>query len=397
MVSFWPFKVSRYIIASLLFHSHLQGDDKSAAGFEKVLSTLSNKINRISATDARLRQNQRRIRVLWTLYTCFAYVLAALILILVTGRENINAVEWSGLAGGPVFIYGVRLSIDAYFNYRLSSTSASLSDLQKQREDAIEKLKAATKYNSTQQLLDKYGGSPSPKPQAKKGSQAPPGQPQSPTQPRQQGRTGLPPPPTANIAKRPQPPALTQGPQTDNRSLMQPTEEFAPNAYTSTPSSPTGPATHPVTSAAPEYAPSAPSGPKWYDRILDVVLGEDETAPKNRIVLICEHCRLVNGQAPPGTRAVEELGKWRCMGCGSMNGAESEVSRVVRHVRRGGDVRELEEEERKGSRVVDDETIKEDTSADIDGEDDDEDVSEEVMDETPPAGSTRSKARQRRK
>jgi len=80
-----------------------------------------------------------------------------------------------------------------------------------------------------------------------------------------------------------------------------------------------------------------------------------------------------------------------------MNGAESEVSRVVRHVRRGGDVRELEEEERKGSRVVDDETIKEDTSADIDGEDDDEDVSEEVMDETPPAGSTRSKARQRRK
>ena len=294
-------------------------------------------------------------------------------------------------------IYGVRLGIDTYFNYRLSGTSASLNDLQKQREEAIEKLKAATKYNSTQQLLDKYGGAPSPKPQAKKSQQAPSGSQQSPNQSKPQGRTGLPPPPTANIAKRPQPPALTHGPQIGDRSQVQPTEEFAPNAYSAAPSSPTGPATHPVTSAAPEYAPHMSSGPKWYDRILDVVLGEDETAPKNRIVLICEHCRLVNGQAPPGTRAIEELGKWRCMGCGNMNGAESEVSRVVRQVRKGGDVRELEEDERKGSRVIADEIVKEETSAGVESVDDDEDITEDVLTETPPAGSTRSKARQRRK
>ncbi|GAB7346199.1 hypothetical protein MBLNU457_4937t1 [Dothideomycetes sp. NU457] len=376
MVSFWPFK----------------GDDKSAAGFEKVLSTLSNKINKVSATDARLRQNQRRIRVLWTLYTCFAYVLAALILILVTGRENMNSIEWSGLAGGPVVIYGVRLTIDAYFNYRLSGTSASLSDLQKQREDAIEKLKAATKYNSTQQLLDKYGGSASPTPQPRKGQQQSPSvqQQQSPSQSRMQGRTGLPPPPTANIAKRPQQPALTQGSGGDG-AQVQPTEEFAPNAFSAATRTSTGPATHPVTSAAPEYAPSGHSAPKWYDRILDVVLGEDETAPKNRIVLICEHCRLVNGQAPPGTRAVEDLGKWRCMGCGTMNGAESEVSRVVRQVRKGSDVRELDEDERKGGRVIGDET--EDAAPE---EDNDEDI-DEAADGTPPAGSTRSKVRQRRK
>jgi len=306
-----------------------------------------------------------------------------------------NPIEWSGLAGGPVVIYGVRLTIDAYFNYRLSGTSASLSDLQKQREDAIEKLKAATKYNSTQQLLDKYGGSASPTPQPKKGQQQPQSaqQQQSPTQPRMQGRTGLPPPPTANIAKRPQQAALTQG-SGDHAAQVQPTEEFAPNAYSVAQRTSTGPATHPVTSAAPEYAPSGPSGPKWYDRILDVVLGEDETAPKNRIVLICEHCRLVNGQAPPGTRAVEELGKWRCMGCGTMNGAESEVSRVVRQVRRGGDVRELDESERKGGRIIDDESVDEDAAPEVD---DDEDISEDMTADTPPAGSTRSKARQRRK
>lgn len=306
-----------------------------------------------------------------------------------------NSIEWSGLAGGPVVIYGVRITIDAYFNYRLSGTSASLSDLQKQREDAIEKLKAATKYNSTQQLLDKYGGTASPTPQPRKGQQQSPSaqQQQSPSENKMQGRTGLPPPPTANIAKRPQQPALMQGPGSDGPQI-QPTEEFAPNAYSAAPRTSTGPATHPVTSAAPEYAPSGHSGHKWYDRILDVVLGEDETAPKNRIVLICEHCRLVNGQAPPGTRAIEDLGKWRCMGCGTMNGAESEVSRVVRQVRKGGDVRELDEGERKRGRIIEDENVDEDVSPEVDG---DEDISEDMTADTPPAGSTRSKARQRRK
>jgi len=70
---------------------------------------------------------------------------------------------------------------------------------------------------------------------------------------------------------------------------------------------------------------------KWYDRILDVLLGEDETSPKNRTVLICRHCRLVNGQAPPGVRRVEEVGEWRCFGCGARNGTD-EGRKIVEEV-----------------------------------------------------------------
>lgn len=58
-------------------------------------------------------------------------------------------------------------------------------------------------------------------------------------------------------------------------------------------------------------------------------MGEDETAVRNRVALICERCRLVNGQAPPGTKGLEEVGRWKCGGCGAMNGVESEARRML--------------------------------------------------------------------
>ena len=70
----------------------------------------------------------------------------------------------------------------------------------------------------------------------------------------------------------------------------------------------------------------------WYDRIFDVLLGEDETAAKNRFALICEKCRLVNGQAPPGTKSLAEVGMWRCMSCGASNGEVDEGKRIIEEV-----------------------------------------------------------------
>ena len=67
---------------------------------------------------------------------------------------------------------------------------------------------------------------------------------------------------------------------------------------------------------------------------MDVLLGEDETLPKNRIVLICKKCRLVNGQAPPGVKQLEDVGTWRCSGCGTMNGEESNAKKLVADIKR---------------------------------------------------------------
>jgi hypothetical protein len=49
--------------------------------------------------------------------------------------------------------------------------------------------------------------------------------------------------------------------------------------------------------------------------------------------MICQNCRLVNGQAPPGTKSLAELGKWRCYGCRAWNGEEDEGAKAVKEMK----------------------------------------------------------------
>ncbi|KAJ5633417.1 hypothetical protein N7490_009756 [Penicillium lividum] len=313
MVSFWPWK----------------GDDNSAASFEKTLSTLSTKIAQTTTRLDQQRQSSRRFKALWTLYSTFAYLFYSIILALVLGWESWGVKEYAAIAGGPVLIYGVRTISARLFEYRISKAQRGLDDLHKQREETIEKLKVATKYNSTQQLLEKYGGespkqSPSPKAESKQQRQA---NPQPPAQ-----RTGLPPPPTANIRRPPMPPS---GPG----NAMPPSYQAQQQPQQPIPATPPIPQT-PVDE--PGFAPNAfPSSgqyieqPHWYDRLLDVLLGEDEMQPRNRMAMICSDCRLVNGQAPPGIKTPEELGRWRCGSCGAWNGVESETTQMLSSLRQG--------------------------------------------------------------
>ncbi|KAJ5652915.1 hypothetical protein N7507_010341 [Penicillium longicatenatum] len=318
MVSFWPWK----------------GDDNSAASFEKTLSTLSTKIAQTTNRLDQQRQSSRRFKALWTLYSTFAYLLYSIVLALVLGWESWGVKEYTAIAGGPVLIYGVRTSSARLFDYRISKAQRGLDDLHKQREETIEKLKVATKYNSTQQLLEKYGGespkqSPSPKAESKNPKQATPQQPAQ--------RTGLPPPPTANIRRPPmQPPNDPESmapPSYQATAQQQQPQQPIPNTPSPIPQTPTD---------EPGFAPNAfPSSgqyieqPHWYDRLLDVLLGEDEMQPRNRMAMICSSCRLVNGQAPPGIKTPEELGRWRCGSCGAWNGVESETTQMLSSLRQG--------------------------------------------------------------
>lgn len=327
MVSLWPFK----------------GEDTSPASFEKALSALAVKITKSQTHLDSLRANYRRYRALFTLYAILTYLLSAIVLAFVVGWRNWTAVEYTAVAGSPVVIYLVRTIITLYYNYRIDNATVRLDEQQATRAATITKLKAATKYDSTQELLEKYGGAP-PKPKKEKEIKP---QPKSKGSKSQPGRVGTgPPPPTANIGKvnqtasvptTPQPqviepqfpkvqfhnknspspfnsPVSAPPPQLQQR----PTAEFAPNAY----------------SAARSYAQATENsaGGNWYDRVLDLLMGEDETSPKNRVALICNHCRLVNGQAPPGTKRLADLGRWRCFGCGGWNGEEDEGVKAVKEM-----------------------------------------------------------------
>lgn len=226
-------------------------------------------------------------------------------------------------------IYLGRTGLDTYYTYRVDSATHRLEEQQTERSKTIDKLKAATKYNSTQQLLEKYGGEP-PKPASKPRAAKSPSRAPRGVQ-KQSSRTSMGPPATANIpANQPpsqpstpqpmQPPPRFISPVSDSPATIfrAGPPEFAPNAF----------------SSAPQYDTSDPSSEgNWYDRILDLLLGDDETSPKNRVVLICQHCRLVNGQAPPGVKRLSDLGNWRCIGCGGWNGEQDEGTKIVEEIK----------------------------------------------------------------
>jgi hypothetical protein len=243
----------------------------------------------------------------------------------------------------------VRFGLTTYYDYRISNVTSRLEELHKEREVTIEKLKAATKYNSTQELLEKYGGgSPGSTPgsatkrKSKGTSQGGPSLNKKLPQP--PARVSMVPPATANIPRN-NPPSLPATPL--RQQLEAPRSQFGQLSQTGQEPQPSS-----FQPGPPEFAPNAFPGTAqytattdagqthWYDRVLDLLLGEDETLPKNRMALVCQKCRLVNGQAPPGVKTLEELGKWRCSSCGSWNGETSEAKKII------GEVQEQLREER---------------------------------------------------
>jgi hypothetical protein len=279
---------------------------------------VSAKIAKANAQLDSLRQKSRRYKALWTLYTVFAYILLLIVLFFVVGRANWRSSEYIGLLVGPVIIYTVRLGLVTFYEWRISTVEARLKESEAEREGAIKKLKDATRYDSTQQLLEKYGGSPKGAKTPKKGD--------SPIQKKKDEntpkRTGLAPPMTANIPRhRPQQSLPANLPPLSENTLL-PSEDFAPNAFSD--SEPVRAPVGPSQSMAVE-----PRQRQWYDRILDVILGEDETSSQTRLALICSNCRQVNGLAPPGAKTLSEVGQWRCSTCHAMNGESTEVQDVI--------------------------------------------------------------------
>lgn len=260
-------------------------------------------------------------------------------------------------------IAGRRLA-GSYYTFRIDSLTARLKDYQAERAKTIQKLKDATKYDSTLELIEKYGGEQKKDKDAKNAKQATGAQKQQQQQQQQDGssnsaqqspanRTRMAPPPTANIQHRApaSPSPLSNAPSpapVHSPSPLEPGAEFAPNAFAAAASPP------PPPSFVQQNANVAGGGEShWYDRIFDVLLGEDETAAKNRIVLLCSACRLVNGQAPPGTTSLADVGVWRCMACHAKNGVENEGKRIVEEVLagEGGDVAGDDDEDSEDAKV----------------------------------------------
>lgn len=242
------------------------------------------------------------------------------------GWRNWTATEYTIVAASPLVLWLLRTGITTYYTYRIKTASERLSAQQKERTKTIDKLKAATKYNSTQELLDKYGGA-TPKPKKDPTSKLPENLQKTPGARKSMGPGPL----TPQLQG---PPVMRNPDQISPQDHMAPPQRQLPSpVYRSHPGGQADFALN-AFSAPPQYAAGdVPVEGHWYDRVLDLLLGEDETSSRNRLALICKNCRLVNGQAPPGVKSLAELGKWRCFGCGTMNVEEDEVAKAVNEMK----------------------------------------------------------------
>ncbi|KAF8473130.1 hypothetical protein BDZ91DRAFT_714042 [Kalaharituber pfeilii] len=383
MVFFWPFG---------------RRDDNSPDSFERVLAKLTNQIQSRTSKLNSLRIQSRRYKALWTLYTIIAWMFYMIVLVLVIGWHALGVKEIGGAVGGPIAIYLVRKLLVLIYDRRIASVEQSLAALITERDDTIEKLKTATKFYSTQSLLEKYGGGSEMTEdgrggmysrkssmagleglQQHQGAQSlrlrqvngagsirgklpqhlmPPALNQGPQQQQHQPQQQQPPQTSQQQQKAssasPEPESLSPQQLQVQEQLRQqqalrpislpgqqiPSAQASPTRTTfSIPPHPPAPSAPilqaPAASSTfapgeylePETAPAG-SSHRWYDRLLDILIGEDETAAKARYALICSNCRMVNGLAPPGTKSLDEIGRWGCARCGTMNGKDNPLLAV---------------------------------------------------------------------
>jgi endoplasmic reticulum junction formation protein lunapark len=212
-----------------------------------------------------------------------------------------------------VSVYAARRAISWWYTRKIEREVNEKELLKTRLEEKIEELKEKSDYYNTQQLLERFDSKASSR------NSLPDLLRESPTQQR-------------NLQQKASSNDLRQAPSMD-------TLRQRGNSRTSL--APLPPPINPSTFAVPpipppqnipQFHPSAFSPPPspilpaqqqpttFLDRVLDLLVGEDENAADKRYALICRHCRAHNGLAPPGERA-EEVG-YLCGRCSGWNGPE---------------------------------------------------------------------------
>jgi len=154
---------------------------------------------------------------------------------------------------GPIVILFIRRIVQIWYTRKGDAEERTLQKLLKQQREKVEEIKKKTNYYSTRELLQRYDeSSPSATPLRQRSQPPqPPNQPSAPVTPQRQTPSKI----NVVAARTPVSPALME--------------------LSSTASTPPG-----------------PPRKQWLDKIVDVVLGDDDSA---RFALICEKCFSHNG------------------------------------------------------------------------------------------------------
>ncbi|CCG83019.1 Putative uncharacterized protein [Taphrina deformans PYCC 5710] len=262
--------------------------DTDVKSLEKELANLASRVTKHEASLSRFRASARRYKGAITLYGILFYVIYFAVWIAFLARKTQDTRRWTietlPVVGIPIIIYLLRSVISTYYDRRIATEESSLDSLKLQQKEKIEEFKTKTDFYTTKSLIDRYSntendtagtpgnnksksivGSPVTGTKVQHGSvvsspqqiqhqlhQSPRLATQSQMTPQRQQQSLL--------GTVPTPSSLSGTPKTTTKQEPPRIAEFAPNAE----------------------AHNVAADRHWYDRLLDVVIGEDEGNDKSR-------------------------------------------------------------------------------------------------------------------
>ncbi|KAI7901191.1 uncharacterized protein BX663DRAFT_115258 [Cokeromyces recurvatus] len=227
--------------------------------FEETLSKLHTDIQKVEERLTQLKLKQRKASFLWIIYSLIIWVICVLYLfycIVQTESISIRDVLYPALLVLllPFGIYHVRKLLVWWYEQRQTKEEAKLAKLRKRQKDEVEDIKKKTNFYKTQSLLEQYDEEVKRK---KKENEL------------QQQRK------PATMPMRPNRQLMTPQPhlqsQPINRPMMQQQQQ----------------------QQQPIFPPQVRSEPKWYDKLVDALVGD--AGPETKYALICNHCFHHNG------------------------------------------------------------------------------------------------------
>ena len=242
---------------------------------EKELAVIATKINKHEAHVSSLRSTARRLKGVVTLYGLMLYAIYFAIWIMFYMKSRHDKRAWI-LHALPIFfvplaIYVVRVGLSSFYTRRISNEEGNLETLKSTQKEKIEEFKNKTDFYTTKSLIDRYSGESTT-------SSAP----TTPTATRKNQAAHL----TSSAS------SVRQSPRLQTQSQLTP-QKVSPQSLKGTIPTPhtlSGLVQNDEPPSA-EFAPNAeasihvPSVTHWYDRILDVIIGEDEANEHSRYQL----------------------------------------------------------------------------------------------------------------
>ncbi|KAK9464511.1 hypothetical protein V1512DRAFT_230568 [Lipomyces arxii] len=244
----------------------------SPSSYEKILDSLSAKIRNLETSLYATQTSLRRVLGLLTIYLVVSYTVFLCYVGFARKYQDLTIIVYALIA--PFGIYFLRRLISLAYDRQINRKESKLKVLRGQQKAKIEDLKSSMKYYSTKSLLERYDLDDSKSPGLKTNH------PSKKADDRARGRQQSLPVPVPTGAA-------------NNIALQQMNKKKSAESQ------------------------AERSISHWYDRILDVIVGEDETSPRNRYALICANCFAHNGLASPGQ--TPDIVQYICPACGTWN------------------------------------------------------------------------------